>query len=286
VLYLYLESDANTNGLNKELDMITEMFTTKEQIIDFLDTCHIKPNEYKIHDDLTVDFFDGKLNLFYMEEIKIIPFKFSGVRELQLAYTSIESLEDLNLPEGIIKIKAYGTPLKNTKGVPSTVEHLDVSDTKIKCFKRLPEGLKELYANNTLLKNTKGVPSTVVILDIYRTKIKTLEGLHEGLIHLDIQSTLVDSTNGIPSTVEKLNIRSTKIKTLENLPPNLKIFRMSDTLVTSTVGIPDSVEYLDISATTGIKELGKLPKSLKTLDMKLCDIKSRKGIKRGVKVNR
>jgi hypothetical protein len=72
--------------------MITEMFTTKQEIRDFLKEHKLFQKNYKIHEDLTVEILNGFLDFKYAN-IKIIPFKFIGVKKLDIAFTKIESLK-------------------------------------------------------------------------------------------------------------------------------------------------------------------------------------------------
>jgi Leucine-rich repeat (LRR) protein len=123
--------------------MITEMFTTEQEIKDFLKECGVFQKNYKIHEDLTVEILNDELDLSYAD-IKIIPFKFIGVKDLIISYTQIEIFE--GLPEGLEKLWAYKTPLKSTKGLSSSLKFLDISDTLVEYLENLPEGLERLYA--------------------------------------------------------------------------------------------------------------------------------------------
>jgi hypothetical protein len=69
--------------------MITEMFTTKQEIRDFLEHFGYNKKQYKIRKDLTVEILNGVLNL-SNADIKVIPFKFFGVRDLNISQTQIE----------------------------------------------------------------------------------------------------------------------------------------------------------------------------------------------------
>jgi hypothetical protein len=144
--------------------MITEMFKTKKEIKDFLSSFGYGGDEYKIHRDLSVSFDIGDLCL-SGEDIKIIPFKIRILEGLYISETGIESFEDLNLPEGLKTLEAYDTPLKSTKGLPSTVENLDISYTLVEYLEDLPKGLKKLYVSNTPVKSLEGIPGNLEILN-------------------------------------------------------------------------------------------------------------------------
>jgi hypothetical protein len=112
------------------------MFKTHQEIEDFLEKCNV--NMYKIHDDLSVDILDEKVDFSKME-LEIIPFKinFSLIKKINLSDNS----------------------LKSTKGLPRSLKYLSISYTPIKYLEDLPEGLEVLYAFNNSLKSKDGLPT-------------------------------------------------------------------------------------------------------------------------------
>jgi hypothetical protein len=126
-----------------ELIMITEMFKTKQEIKEFLIEYSDVNTEYTIHDDLTVEFFNGGLCFSGIQPSdripQIIPFKCINIKSITYSGISIENFEGLNLPEGLREITVFDSPLKSTKGIPSTVEKLVIHNTKIEYLEDIPK---------------------------------------------------------------------------------------------------------------------------------------------------
>jgi hypothetical protein len=159
--------------------MITEMFTTKQEIENFLKTCKYEIADYIVHDDLTVEFFDRRLEILNVD-MKLVPFKYINVEEVFIHNTGIESLESLNLAREVKIIHVSNCPLKSTKGLPNTVEKIRLSNTLVEYFEGFPEGMKEIYVNDSPLKTTKGIPKTVTFVSMVRTKVVRFEGMSTG----------------------------------------------------------------------------------------------------------
>jgi Leucine-rich repeat (LRR) protein len=243
VLYLYLENGVNTNSLKQGVDkMITEMFTTKEQIKDFLMKKGV--GEYAIHDDLTVDIFNRSVS-FERSNLKIIPFKINFVYELNLAFNHIENLE--TIPKNVRYLNLSKNELKTLEGAPDSLIKLDVSWNKIDSLKGLKEGLKILDIKcNEDISFLKFLPKSVKVLDVSDIDIYPNE-FHEGLEELHCFA-IYENFKGFPSTLKKIYVNGINdvLKSLEGLPEGLERLNVSDSReLKSTKYLPRTVKYVN-----------------------------------------
>jgi hypothetical protein len=154
--------------------MITEIFTTKEEIQKYLKDSGYAEHRYKIHDDLSVEIFDGQLDI-SNDKTKTIPFKCKNIKMICISKrVPIETFEGFNLPEGLKTLNAPCTSLKSTKGLPSSLTLLDISNTQVEYLEGLPEGLLFLDASNSSLKSPNGIPETVINLNLSGTEAEFL----------------------------------------------------------------------------------------------------------------
>lgn len=138
--------------------------------------------------------------------------------------SELTSFGSVSYPTGVRFVSARQNAFVNLVGLPSTVEVLDVSDSKtLTSLQGAPSGLKQLIANNCGLITLDYMPAGVVIVEVNQNAITTTSALAPctALVHLQIDFNALTSLQNISSTCKSLSAEYNNLADLQGTPTSL-----------------------------------------------------------------
>jgi outer membrane protein YopM len=153
--------------------------------------------------------------------------KLSGLRRLELGYSSVSKLPEL----------------------PASLQALVLTRTKITNLRDLPRGLKTLIFCESDLKHLDGkdLPASLAQLDLCNSRsLQEVSSLPRGLTYLNLGGTGISRLPQLVEPLQELDVSNTKIKNLDlhRLPKSLTTLTLNEGQINNLEGLPASFKTL------------------------------------------
>lgn len=174
-------------------------------------------------------------------------------------YAWSEQLRALKLPSAVNRVDWLHKA--------RSLEHLDLSGTRVQTLEGLPSGIRSLDLSFTATKSLgDDLPSSLRALSLRSTPLQTLQGIPRELLTLDLRGAPVDALSGLPPGLVELSLEADDLPALEGLPDSLRILALSRFSKPALGSLPPRIESLSL-AETQLRSLEDLPSSLRTLTL-------------------
>jgi len=173
------------------------------------------------------------------------------------------------IPTTLQELDASGTKIESISFVPMGMERLDLHGAKnLKQLPTLPSSIRELDIRFTQIVGPWRFPHELEFLALGGDRVETLNGLSSlQLRELRLEKvTNLQSTAGLPVSLQILSISDATFLQLIELPPQLKELRLENTQVRTLKGLPASLHSMSLLGNSVIE--AELPRHLLSLAMK------------------
>jgi hypothetical protein len=177
------------------------------------------------------------------------------------------------LPRGfakqrLVELDIAGTKIRSLKGLPPTLQVLDVSYTDVESLASVPEDLKELDIRETGIEHLTGLPPHLEVLKLGNRKILRLGNLPDSLQDLHLENTGIRDLTGVPPRLRTLYVKGESLENLDGLPGTLQSLTLESTRVKSLKNLPSALQGLELIANRDLRfTVDELPPLLTRLEI-------------------
>jgi cellulose biosynthesis protein BcsQ len=188
-----------------------------------------------------------------------------------------------DLPPVLRALELRRVPVRSSAGAPSALQKVILSETSVRDLSWLPESLRSLTLGQQEQEELRVFPGGLTALTLQWTRDPDLGSLPRSLQSLDLSFSSLGSLKGLPSDLETLTLDRTNLESLQPLPPRLRKLELRWTRVRRLSHLPATLESLDVSGCKDLMELGRLPDSLRHLNISQTRISSLDGLPSGLR---
>lgn len=186
--------------------------------------------------------------------------------KISISGSQISNLQVLDTFPKLNRLRLIDCSIDSLYNLPSSIQHLSISNGLISQIITIPYSVKELIFINNKATILPELPNTLTKLDIRINQLKSIDHLPDSLRYLDCSENQISSLPHLPSKLEIFRCEKNKIENLPYLPKTLKSLDCSFNEIKELNTLPSMLEWL-YCRSNQITKIENLPDDLRELNL-------------------